>query len=319
MHGLRVTIRPLAAFGGPLRGDSFFGQLCWAARNRFGPDRLQVLLDGYTDGKPFCICSDGLPAGYLPRPALPLHLFDRVDEERKRVKKRRWLPLGAVGAALPTWLSECLDDAEVIASIGADGDMWVKTHAQPHNSISRLTGTTGGPEFAPYGTEQHWYAHGMQLDLWLLYEPARIDTGELRTLIGDIGRTGYGRDASTGLGKFELVRDEETLPPRQDGANACMTLAPCAPQGLGYRHDRSYYALFTRFGRHGDATLATGRPFKNPVLMADTGAVLAPEAPIAEPFVGQGLGGGGLLSNAIDGTVHQGYAPCVAVRMEEAS
>jgi CRISPR-associated protein Csm4 len=47
--------------------------------------------------------------------------------------------------------------------------------------------------------------------------------------------------------------------------------------------------------------------------MANTGAVLTPVDYQNKPFTGQGLGGDGSLSKSIPGTVHQGYAPVVAI------
>jgi CRISPR-associated protein Csm4 len=107
--------------------------------------------------------------------------------------------------------------------------------------------------------------------------------------------------------------------PRPTDANAYLTLAPCAPQGQGFDPERSFYQTFTRFGRHGDIGVHLGNPFKTPVLLAQTGAVFSPcpagEGPGVRAFIGQGLGGNGLLSKAIQETVHQGYAPVVGIRL----
>jgi len=131
------------------------------------------------------------------------------------------------------------------------------------------------------------------------------------------GLSGHGRDASIGLGKLEVTGAESEGLPRQAGADACFTLAPCAPQGLDLDAGRSHYQVFTRFGRHGDLAVHTGRPFKAPVLMADTGAVLGVAELPGGAFVGRGLGGDGSLSNALPETVQQGYAPFVGIRLKE--
>ncbi len=96
--------------------------------------------------------------------------------------------------------------------------------------------------------------------------------------------------------------------------NAWLTLAPCAPQGLAWHPARCYYQVLTRFGRHGDiAVHQSGGVFKNPVLMAATGAVLSPkEASLAQGFTGQGITG---VSKTITATVQQGYAPVYPVEM----
>ena len=123
MECLRITLRPLSAFGGPIRGDTLFGHLCWAARNRWGDERLRELLDGYTSGRPFAVCSDAFPAGHLPRPALPLHRFAALPEEdRKAVKRRRWLPREALAQPVRDWLAACRSEPEVLQALGGTAD-----------------------------------------------------------------------------------------------------------------------------------------------------------------------------------------------------
>lgn len=319
MQTLRAQLIPRAAFGTPPKGDSLFGQLCWAVRHRFGEDRLTALLDGYITGEPFLVVSDALPAGHLPRSALPGHWFAPIaDTDRKAVKKRRWLPLGNVSAPLDTWLQHCVTDRELLKPAPDTNHRgFVETHPQPHNTLSRASGTTGRGDFAPYQMDQHWYAPGAQLDLWLVHDRARISREEITGLLADMGAFGFGRDASIGLGKFDVASIEVQDLPAQPGADACLTLAPCAPQGLGWQAERSFYQPFTRFGRHGDVAVQSGRPFKNPVLLAQTGAVLSPDEALPHAFVGQGLGGEGRLSRAVAGTVHQGYAPVVPVRLPQ--
>ena len=92
-------------------------------------------------------------------------------------------------------------------------------------------------------------------------------------------------------------------------------MAPCAPQGLGFISERSFYDVVTRFGRHGDVAALKGMPFKNPVLLADTGALLSHENPQTTDFTGQGVGGEGKLSKTIVDTVFQGYAPAIPVHL----
>jgi CRISPR-associated protein Csm4 len=318
MESLRIRLRPLSAFGAPIRGDSLFGQLCWAARNRWGEARLRDLLDGYTAGRPFAVCSDAFPAGHLPRPVLPLHRFAALPQaDRKEVKQRRWLPRGALVEPVRDWLAACRSERQVLEALGASGGAVSEIHAQPRNSINRLSGTTGGSAFAPYTSSQHWYDTAVSLDCYLSVDTVRLGREDAVGLLRDIGVSGYGRDASIGLGKFAVERVEVEDLPAQDDADACFCLAPSAPQGLGLDPMRSHYQVFTRFGRHGDRAVHTGRPFKAPVLLAETGAVLVPQALPTEPFVGQGLGGDGSLSNAIPETVQQGYAPFIGLRLRE--
>lgn len=321
MRTVRARITPLAAFGTLPLGDTLFGQVCWAIRNRAGEARLNELLNGYTEGRPFLVVSDAMPAGYLPRPAMPGHLFRTQEQaDRKEVKKRLWLPVDKVSEPVADWLSHCIKPSDLPGG-------WVLTRLQPHNSINRRTGTTG-ENFAPYTMPQHWFGRLSkenrkdrfvtgQLDLYLVLDEIRLSNEEVKTALSDIGELGFGRDAGIGLGRFKMDALEEAPLPAQRDANAWMTLAPCAPQGLEWIPDRCFYQVFTRFGRHGDAAVHRGNPFKTPVLLAAAGAVLTPITFEPRLFIGQGLGSNGSLSKAVPQTVQQGYAPVVAIKFDQ--
>ena len=325
MDTLALRLRPLTAFGSPLLGDTLFGQLCWAARHRFGLERLDSLLAGYTAGRPFAVVADALPDGYLPRPALPLSSYrEVVGADRKQAKRLQWIPLAALAEPLPDWLRQGRTDLDLImpsqgaATRSAPSPALMVLHPQPHNSINRLTGTTGRGDFAPYTQMQRWHAPEVALCCRVVFDPERIEAVEVRQLFEDIGATGFGRDAGIGLGKFQVETPDGTETqhwPAQAQANACLTLAPCAPQGLGFDPRRSFYEVFTRFGRHGDQAVAMGNPFKTPILLARAGAVFSPPQLPTMPFIGQGLGGDGRLSKVIPETVQQGYAPWVPIHL----
>lgn len=326
MQTWRARLSPQSAFGTPPKGDTLFGQLCWAARNRFGESRLNELLDGYVQGHPYAVVSDALPADHLPRPVLPTDWYSDTGGDRKVVKKRAWLPLDKFHDPVAEWLTHCR------TAEGLPGGN-VCTHPQPHNSINRATNTTGG-DFDPYTVEQHWYGQKFAdksvapepwLDLYVLLDDARMAADELLMLLNDLGELGFGRDAGIGLGRFRVDGWGRFDLPGQPAADAWLTLGPCAPQGLAWDGARSFYQPFTRFGRHGDMGARLGNPFKSPVLLADTGAVFVPRLQAKEGstfaafFIGQGLGGDGSLSKArgLENTVHQGYAPTVAIRLPE--
>ncbi|MGD0959523.1 MAG: CRISPR-associated protein Csm7 [Methylomonas sp.] len=310
MQSYCVTLAPLSAFATPLKGDTLFGQLCWAVRNRFGENRLMQLLDGYTAHSPYAVVSDAFPEGYLPLPKLPGHYYSAIPGmDRKAVKKRCWLPETAVQKPLKDWLSAAKTSFEVSGNPCGISEM----HTQPHNTINRLTNTTGGDGFSPYSIEQDWFAPNVRYAFFLLLDSDRLSAVDCLQCLTDIGNLGFGRDASIGLGKYTITAFDEKTLRAQTTANACMTLAPCAPQGLGFTSQYSFYQLFTRFGRHGDlAVHQAGKPFKNPVLMAQTAAIFSVQPP-ATGFIGQGVGGNGQLSNTLAATVQQGYAPVIPV------
>ena len=330
MQTHRFTLRPLSAFGTPLAGDTLFGQLCWTLRHQLGNARLNELLHGYTSGQPFAVVSDALPFGHVPLPNVPSELWQKpsaVDApERKALKKKKWLPAAALTAPFATWQASACSDSEAAeplisawASQGNQRDPKKSSHterAQPHNTINRQTGTTGEGQFAPYAMPQIWFHPAMQFDLVVALDEARLSPAEFTAALAYIGKTGFGRDASIGLGKFELTSAAIPLTWGTTAiANSYLTLGPCAPQGLGFCPVRSTYQVATRFGRHGDVAVQAGQPFKRPVLLAKGGGVFWPETLDAScQFVGQGLGGtANPVSTAMPETVQQGYAPVIAI------
>ena len=320
MQTLRFSIQPLTAFGTPLAGDTLFGQCCWALQRRFGNDWLSERLQDYCQGRPFMVIADAFPKGFLPLPAVPASFWRPSDEDRKALKKKRWLPLGKMTADFRDWQNLALNDIQA-ASLphlggGTKGGGWQTITPQPHNTINRATATTGEGMFAPYSQAQIWFYPAMRFDLYAVIDASRISADQLTAALADIGQTGYGANASVGLGKFAIERDDAfTGLPSVPNANAWLTLAPCAPQGLGFAADTSFYQPLTRFGRHGDQAALAGSPFKRPLLMAKTGAVFTPEDGQCTPraFIGQGLSD---VSPSQPQAVAQGYAPVVGIRIQ---
>lgn len=328
MQSFCVTLKPLSAFATPLKGDTLFGQLCWAIRNRLGETHLNQSLESYTENQPFAVVSDAFPQGYLPLPKLPSCFYELPKgEDRKAVKKLAWIPETELQKPLTEWLRHAVNPSVIASSIsnksatnvGAPPSLRLNTtslsekHPQAHNTINRQTNTTGEGGFAPYSVEQEWFIPGLLWTVYLLLDTDQLSVEDCQQCLKDIGDFGFGKDASIGLGKFEVVDFHEKPLPSQANATSCLTLAPCAPQGLGFDSQHSYYQLFTRFGRHGDiAVHQEGKPFKNPVLLAQTAAVFN-TTPTTTGFIGQGIGGNGELSKTLSATVHQGYAPVIAI------
>lgn len=316
---LRATLTLHTPLGTPLAGDTLFGQLCWTLRETAGDAELRRRLDGYTHGQPWLVVSDGLPSGYLPRPTLPRHLDERdanpddnpdaCKASRKEVRQQRWIACRHTGVAL----LEMLRTNDTVAY----GGQAPQHDIQAHNTLDRLSGTTGEGVFAPYTTPLIRHAVGQKIDLYLLLDEQRISAAETVVLLAALGHSGFGRDASVGLGKFTVDRLQPAAFAAPTAANAYWTLAPCAPQGRGFAADRSYWRVLTRFGRHGNSLATGGKPFKTPLLLAATGAVFTPDDGWRpRSFIGQGLGGDGRLSKAEAATVHQGYAPVVPIALE---
>lgn len=313
MQTYRFRLHAKTAFGTPLVGDTLFGQLCWTLLHQHGEARLTALLQNYCAGQPFLVLSDAFPAGYLPLPTLPSRYWQKDDKlDRKTLKKKRWLATADAVKPLEEWQSCAISDSQ----LSQNGTAFSQQRQQPHNTINRMTGTTGTGQFAPYQMAQTWFASGQAFDLYAVLDESKFSLAELHSALTMIGQTGYGRDASIGLGKFSLEADTSAHQwhTHSDASSRhWLTLAPCAPQTLALDGSTSYYQVHTRFGRHGDAAALGANPFKQPLLMAKSAAVFADKQSSGNRlFIGQGIAG---VSLAQPNAVHQGYAPVLSVTL----
>ncbi len=286
MKKLRVRIMPTSAFGSPLMSDTLWGQTCLAALEITGREGLESLLgtseDTTTVGgnaadaekstkaqAPFALFSDGFPADLLPKPRLaPFRVADLDYDEIKEAKKQRLVRTQVLleerhrltGPGLAARLR--LDRRAREAAGGGS-----RTQARMRNSISRQTGRVLGG--ALFTSREIFYDRG--LDLYAAFDEQRISKSRLLELLSYVGETGYGRDRSVGLGRFEIgevVEDPPILEPLGE-ANAFMTLS----RGVPCSDCRLYHgATHTKFGRHGGEWALKGNPFKNPVVLYEPGS-----------------------------------------------
>jgi len=326
-----ITIEPLSPFGTPLRGDTLFGQFCWQIANDAAllTQQLDEAIVAYSD-RPFAVFSSAFPAlpdgGFaLKRPDAPLELLfdfsgesrESIIENRKILKKRKWLVCDKPAALADFRACDWLDDYGLAGKVGlADGEKVLAAAEFSHNSINRLTGTTTGDGFAPFTQDNLVYAPGSRLVLFSGIDDHFLFLESLKNGLERIGAIGFGRDASSGLGKFAVV-DCQPVDLRSYGSkepNALYTLAPAVPDAGSY-HD-AFFSPFTRFGRHGDRLAVSGKPFKNPVIMADEGALLFPHdmvSALAYPYLGTAVTG---ISKIQGNAVSQGYSLYIPVRLE---
>ena len=334
-----LTIKPESPFGTPLKGDTIFGHFCWqAAENQ---DFLNGGLDSWIhkySQQPFAVFSSAFPKiveekGNLfafPKPSIPASFFDQgipgesrreLLEKRKKDKKLKWMLLGddlKISLSRKNLCSDIhlfnrhldrltADEARPLRILAAGGRQRLfSKHAQAHNTINRLTMTTGTGQFAPFAMENIHFLPGVELVIFVGLDEEATDIDTISKAFANIGTWGFGRDASAGLGRFKVTESKELNWPEASGATACYTLAPCVPDKESF--GEIYFTPFTRFGKHGPALVHTGTPFKNPVVMADEGAVMMQPKDtdvFMRPFIGTAITG---LSKVDDRTVSQGYS-----------
>lgn len=345
MKVYEITIKPKAGFGTPLKGDTLFGQFCWqiAYDERLIGKTLDELLLDYEE-RPFAIFSSAYSkfcAGnnyhyVFKTPAMPLdNVFNLPEDKRQKIEKRkeckakRWMIVKEGQRFVSFKELEFLNDQELLRkAMGNVSDetrkqmrksgskSFMASFSQLHNTINRLSGSTGEGGFAPFQVEQVVYYPETELALFVGFDGTKIHIDQILEGLDRIGKSGFGKDASTGLGRFALREENEIDLMRMgsDSPNACYNLSPCVPEENTF--EKIFFAPFTRFGRHGDVLAKSSNPFKNPVIMADEGGIFKPRNKdvFNKPFIGRSLKN---LSKTEPKTVAQGYSLYLPITVEE--
>jgi len=328
-----ITIKPESPFATPLKGDTIFGHICWQAAYDDGllSGGLKKWVDCY-DEKPFAVFSSAFPVFLenhkswfaLKRPDLPPSILfkdtesdkRRRMETRKEKQKRKWMK---VGEDLKINIDDqsFLDSSDLLKAC-PESDSAIKgfihEFERQHNSINRLTGTTG-EGFAPYSIDAFVYYPTVELAIFVLIDEEATDIERVKNSLTRIGQSGFGKDASTGMGRFSLGEDEELQIPKAKEGDVLYTLSASIPDSALCKD--CLFTPFVRYGRHGDVMAKSGKPFKTPVIMADEGAVIIPkDGRLSEkPYLGKGIKGISKVDDFV--TIHQGYSIYLPFKMSE--
>lgn len=343
MKFYQVTILPESGFATPLKGDTLFGHFCWQAHHD------PTLLDGGLEQwltrykkAPFAVFSSAFPFSdedntyILKRPEIPLPMIfpaggkSRIEamKENKENKSKKWMFVrgGFIDLNTAIFMTDAMAYDYIFERAGkravdpAEAYSRLTVHGpQQHNTINRLTGTTGTGIFAPYQQEAEWFMPGLNLVVYVLVDEAATDIERIKSGLARIGRWGFGRDASTGMGRFQVKNAVELEPviPQQCPQNAFYTLAPAVLSPNSETFEAFFFKPFVRFGKHGGGLAVSRNPFKNPVIMADEAAVFVPrdKRSFSLPYAGQAVSN---LSKVLPETVCQGYTPFLPIKMEQA-
>ncbi len=284
----RYHITPCSGFATPLRSDTLYGHLLWAAAMVEGEARVKALIESFADGAPPFILSSALPADHLPMPPLPLisrarfkaqfagkgDLREQLQSYKSFRKNgywslRLWHSLrGNISqeALFNAWLAGESSRANPGQKNDAPDE---KTMAyQPHVSIDRRNGSVldqGGLFFS----KGIWYRPGTDLDLYVQAE----DLDVFETLFRHIEAVGYGADRSVGMGQFSFTRDEsfDATPFYAEGSHK-LNLSVCFSEELA-----DYEGYWIPMVKHGRAWNGFGErnPFKKPFFAFAEGSLFS--------------------------------------------
>lgn len=345
MKTYEIVIKPLSGFGTHLKGDSILGHFCWqiAYDEKLVNKTLDDLLLNYQT-KPFAVFSSAYPrfcvgdSCYfaLKRPDLPMNMvFNLPDDKkqniemRKDLKAKKWIILqkdkkiSSLKNQFKYSTNELFEkDIKAYISDKTGRDIkgivsknFITAFSQSHNKINRLTSTTSAEGFAPFAVDQWVFYPETELAIFVGIDESVMNIQQVKEGLERIGKCGFGKDASTGLGRFEVIKESEIDLTKMGSAvpNACYTLAPCVPERNTF--SEVFFTPFTRFGRHGDIFAKSPNPFKNPVIMADEGGIFKPKDTeiFNKPYMGSAVTS---ISKTEPRSVAQGYSLYIPVTVE---
>ena len=280
----KTTLTPISNFATSLKGDTLFGQICWAIRYTFGEEKLETLLSNY-ELSPFLVVSDGFATGFVQKPSLSSSLLGEDGDKKKENRKKIWLTLKE------------LQNGE-FSKAKTDDEVGNKSNTVDtvKNSLNYKTFTTDDSgRFTPYSESESTIS---PKDVYFLVSDS-FTIDELQSSLNTVSQMGFGKNASIGKGFFTLSGFEEIK--LTQTSKTLMTLSPVVLEGQNIQ--KAYYEPFTRFGKHG-ADLANKNPFKKPLLLANSGAIVVFDESYTMPYIGKAIKGHSTYQN----TVHQGYA-----------
>jgi CRISPR-associated protein Csm4 len=220
--------------------------------------------------------------------------------ERKKKKKAKWL------------VSDVLQPIQINGQSAFEPEDLFIAENTFHNKINRIVGSTTGGEFSPFQTSEICFSGDVFLSVVVIVDTNVLPLNEFLEVFKAVGRYGFGRDASVGKGRFEVVGHKEASSQTEESL-FFYTLSPLVADESNSISFVSF-SPFVRFGKHGNFD-GLINPYKNPILMAKEGAIVkASEENKSQiqkyGFIGQGLRN---LSTVRKETVAQGYAPCVSI------
>lgn len=275
----RLKLRPRSPWRTPWQADTLAGMLLATAARVHGSDMLREhLIDPMLAGSPPFVLSDACPGELLPLP-ISTRLQPWPPDQGKIVKRARWVTRGDFDSLRR-------GQSVSLAALRPNDDFVVE-HARQHNTLSRLTDTTGTAEsglgiFSRPDFQLGTHTNGnpnpalVGADFLSVYvrswDHNAFDL--LLDLFHELALTGFGADVATGRGQFEILDQPEPLPDLDTPppeANAVVSLSTFQP-GPTDPVDGLWDA-FPKFGKLGpDLGLPNERTNKRTLIMFRPGA-----------------------------------------------
>ncbi len=269
MQSLKITLKFLSPLGSLLQSDTIFGHFAWELKYLKGEDGLKKLLDSF-EKEPFIVFSDGFVKDTVCMPFLkPKGLKDAKEfilkkdkktdyySKMKELKKARFVKVEDWVFADRLNLFDLYDFIEDEET--SKGAIFIR------NSVNRLSNNV---QEGLYSTKEVFYKK--PIDIYVKFASDAITKEEIREAFESIGKFGFGKDKSTGKGRFvvETVEDNPKILQKKNSKHFISLSS-----GVYDADCEIFYGkTFTKFGKHG-GDLIFGNPFKNPAVLYKGGSV----------------------------------------------
>lgn len=274
MRYWRVKLELESALRTPLHSGTLFGQLCWAFRALRGERELVSWLDAQRE-EPLLV-SDAMPHGYLPRPILaPMSRGGGLSvaevQRSKELRDRVWIRREDFGE-----LRGAMNESDLmfrLINFDSKGPSGLAATRRAHNKINRLSGTTpanGGLYFV----DEDWPKEEEGSGCFDVSLGSFLDESFLQKLFAFVGEWGFGRDASTGRGRWSCVIEPEAAEWFGEGGTRRMSLSHGS---LTPNMEAPRYRLHVHYGKVGGGYGMTSNPFKFPLTLLRPGATFRPQ------------------------------------------
>lgn len=283
---VRLRLRPAGVWTTPWQADSLLGALaCEWARSRGAEALKRDLLEPWLAGEPPFVVSDAFPGSSLPAPAVLPLWWGWPPEQRKGVKRTRWLGVDDF-SRVQRGLMPRLETPRVI----------IEDHVRLRNSVSRATNSAGDHgelfeiPFSDFSRSDDTEAH------LTIFARTADPEGEAMLLdaLKMLGCTGYGADASVGHGAFEIDPDLTPCPEFDDVPGAAGFIAFSTFQPTALDPGEGFWRSFVKYGKLAPE-LHSAAVHKRPQVMLEPGACFRTYG-APKPFYGGPIGSDRLLS-----------------------
>jgi len=292
MNLIKVKINPHSSFVTFPKGDTLFGHFAY---HTFKEDKS--IFQNYVEEKPKIIFSDILPDGYVYKPILPLSAFGVDESEKKEFKKKSWIDLSELKNGIKIRNKK---DFEPYKKLD-----FYKSEIRVRNALNRVTFATGGEGFDPFSLEEITFIY--QPVIYIMFDNT-FTKEQIIDRLNRIGKVGFGKKGSIGKGHFRAEIDTEFRGFGEVESDYYITLSPTLLHKSKDLIEKAYYNTFNRFGKYH----STSTPFKKPLLMADSGAVVKLKS--QKQYIG------GAIENGINTqSLVQGYSILVPFKFGESN